>query len=380
MHFFSAAFDSRSTLPIPAPQPARDLRRRNIANALAALVAFFIPLAAKAGVVRYDLEMAQGTVNLSGKKDVNFAITVNGSIPAPTLFFEEGDDAVIVVKNKLKSEVLSVHWHGILLPPEMDGVPYVNTPPISPGESFEFKFRLRQSGTYWYHSHTAAQEQRGVYGAIVIYPKGTRAQAKNDIVAVLSDWTDENPDHVLGNLRKDGDYYQWKKGTVRSYFGALRAGGFKSLLDTEWSRMGAMDLSDVGYDAFLINGKRQDEFRPSGKSAVVRVRIINASASTYFYINAGQRSFKVISADGQSIVPVETKQILIGMAETYDVLVDVSEGTAVELRATAQDGTGFSSLLLGKGEIERAPELPKPDLYMGMGSMNMEHGAVTAAS
>lgn len=339
---------------------------------------FSIVESVKAVEVQYNLEMTQGSVNLSGEKNVDFAIKVNGTIPAPTLYFEEGDDAVIVVKNQLKNENLSVHWHGLLLPPEMDGVPYVNTPPILPGESFEYRFRIRQTGTYWYHSHTGAQEQRGVYGAIVIYPKSTKSKASNETVAVLSDWTDENPEYVLGNLRKDGDYYQWKKKTVRSYYGAFKAGALKSFLDSEWSRMGAMDLSDVGYDAFLINGKRQDNFSTSNKKSLVKVRLINASASTYFYISTGKQPFTVVAADGQNVVPVETKQILIGMAETYDILVQVPDGKSVELRATAQDGTGFSSLILGDGEIERAPDLPKPDLYMNMQIMNMSEENMTS--
>lgn len=327
-----------------------------------------------AKTVRYELTVRNEKVNLSGKKDVDFALTVNGGIPAPTLEFTEGDEAEILVKNEIPKEEVSIHWHGILLPPEEDGVPYINTPPIFPGTSRLFKFKVRQNGTFWYHSHTAVQEQKGVYGAFIIHPKKKAIQYDKDAVVVLSDWSDENADQILRNLRKDGDYYLYKKDSVRSYFGALQAGGLKAHLQNEWSRMGGMDLSDVGYDAFLINGKRDSQLLIAHPGEKVRVRIINAGASSYFYVSMGV-PMQVISADGVDIEPVQAKEVLIGMAETYDILFTVPGHKNYELRATAQDVTGFASGWIGMGEKVKASDKPLPNLYMSM--INMADGAMS---
>lgn len=336
-----------------------------LAAAIGSLMLIF-SFDAWAKTVRYELVAKNTSVNLSGKKNVDFAISINGSIPAPTLEFTEGDDVEIVVKNEVLGEELSIHWHGLLLPPEMDGVPYVTTPPISSGSSFTFRFKLRQQGTYWYHSHTATQEQKGVYGAFIVHPKNITIKADKEAVVVISDWTDENPDQVIRNLRKDGDYYQYKKNSVRSYVDAFHNKGLKSHLANEWTRMGSMDLSDVGYDAFLINGKIDSQLVMAHPGDVVRLRIINASASTYFYISLAGLPMKVVSADGTDINPIEAKEILIGMAETYDVLFTVPENRNYELRATAQDVTGFASAWIGMGTKTPAPNKPKPDPYMSM--------------
>ena len=152
---------------------------------------------AEAKVVEYELVATKESINVSGKKEVDFALLINKQIPAPILEFTEGDIARIKVINKVPGEEISIHWHGLLLDPFMDGVAYVNTPPIHSGESFTFEFPLRQSGTYWYHSHTGVQEQKGIYGAFIIHPKERRIEYDKDLVLVLSDWTDENPDQVL---------------------------------------------------------------------------------------------------------------------------------------------------------------------------------------
>lgn len=170
-----------------------------------------LSFSALAKTVRYELTITKHPVNLSGKKTVDWALSVNGSIPAPALHFTEGDEAEILVKNGLDNEEVSLHWHGVLLPPEEDGVAYVNTPPIFSGKSRLFKFKIRQHGTYWYHSHTAVQEQKGVYGAFIIHPKKEIIKADKELIAVLSDWSDENADQIIKNLRKDGDYYLYKK-------------------------------------------------------------------------------------------------------------------------------------------------------------------------
>lgn len=324
------------------------------------------PWATFAKTVRYELTVAKQPVNLSGKKTVDFSLMVNGSIPAPTLEFTEGDDAEILVKNGLRDEEVSIHWHGILLPPEEDGVAYLNTPPIHPGQSHLFKFRIRQHGTYWYHSHTMVQEQKGVYGALVIHPKKETIKVDKEAVAVISDWSDENADQIIRNLRKDGDYYLYKKDSMRSIGGALRAGRLKTYLSDQWSRMGGMDLSDVGYDAFLINGKRDSQLLQAKPGEKVRLRIINAAASSYFYVSLGNLPMRVISADGIDIQPVVTNELLMGMAETYDVLFTMPEQKNYELRATAQDVTGYASAWIGGGEKVSAATKPKPDLYVPM--------------
>lgn len=345
---------------------------------------------AHAKTVRYELTVENKRLNMSGKKEVDFALTVNGGIPAPTLEFTEGDDAEILVRNKLPNEEVSIHWHGILLPPEEDGVAYVNTPPIFAGKERLFKFKIRQNGTYWYHSHTMVQEQKGVYGAFIIHPKKKAIQYDKDAVLVLSDWSDENADQIIRNLRKDGDYYLFKKDSMRSYFGAVRAGGLKTHLQNEWTRMGGMDLSDVGYDAFLINGKRDSQILTAHPGEKIRLRIINAGASSYFYVSMGL-PMTVISADGVDVKPVQTKEILMGMAETYDVLFTVPEHKNYEIRATVQDVTGFASAWIGMGEKVLAPSKPLPNMYASMdhaghggaampGMDHSAHGATTSSN
>ncbi len=353
-------------------QDERGLRTLKFSLIIAALLFFAFSLASKAfaKTVRYELTVNRQNVNLSGKKEVDFALTVNGGIPAPTLEFTEGDDAEIKVINNTPNEEVSIHWHGILLPPEEDGVAYVNTPPIFPGKSHTFRFKIRQHGTYWYHSHTGVQEQKGVYGALVIHPKKKTIQYDKDVVVVLSDWSDENADQILRNLKKDGDYYLHKKDTVRSWAGAIKAGAVGTYLNNEWTRMGGMDLSDVGYDAFLINGKRDSQLATVHPGDRVRLRIINAGASSYFYVSLGQDPMKVISADGVDIESTYAKEILIGMAETYDVLFTVPEHKNFELRATCQDGTGYASGWIGMGPKVSAPTRPMPNMYAPM-----DHGA-----
>ncbi len=333
---------------------------------LAVFIGF--PTIVLAKTVRYELVVRNEKINLSGKKEVDFALTVNGGIPAPTLEFTEGDDAEILVKNEIPKEEVSIHWHGILLPPEEDGVAYVNTPPIHSGTSRIFKFKIRQNGTYWYHSHTMVQEQKGVYGAFIIHPKNKAFAYDKDAVLVLSDWSDENADQIIRNLRKDGDYYLYKKNSVRSYFGAIGASSLKSHLTNEWIRMGGMDLSDVGYDAFLINGKRDSQLLTAHPGEKIRLRIINAAASSYFYVAMGV-PLQVISADGVDVKPVTANELLMGMAETYDVLFTVPAHKKYEIRVTAQDVTGFATAWIGMGEKVLAPDKPFPNMYA-----TMDHG------
>ena len=316
-------------------------------------------------VVEYDLRIAEQTLRPAGRPVT--ALTINGSLPGPTLRFQEGDVARIRVHNGLRREETSTHWHGLLLPNVQDGVPHVTTPPIRPGATHTFEFVLRHAGTYWYHSHTHLQEQRGVYGAIVVLPRpGTPVAASDrtarDEVLVLSDWTDEPPGEVLRTLARGSEYYLLKRGTAQSWLGALRAGALKDYADREWSKMPPMDVADVAYDAFLINGRREWKV-PGRPGERVRLRLINAAASTYFHVTWSAGPLRIIEADGMPVQPVTVPRLLIGNAETYDVVVTIPRQGAWELRATALDGSGHASAQLGDGPRHPATDPPKPSLY-----------------
>lgn len=331
-----------------------------------------------AKTVKYELNIENKPMNVSGKGAVDFALTVNGGIPAPILEFTEGDEAVITVNNRIANQDASIHWHGILLPNAMDGVPGVTTPAIPAGGSFTYRFPIRQNGTYWYHSHTMLQEQKGIFGAILIHPRKELITVDHDHVVLLNDWIDEDPDQVAANLRKDGDYYLYKKDTVRSYWGALQSGGLGIQLKNEWTRMGGMDLSDVGYDAFLINGRKDSQLVVAHPGERVRLRVINGGASTYFEVSLGGQIFEVVSADGIDIQPIRTKKIRLGMGETYDLIFTVPEHKNYELRATSQDGTGYASTWIGMGDKVPAQAMDPVSLYAEMD--HGAHGADPAAS
>lgn len=316
-----------------------------------------------AKIVEYTLDVTEAQLSPAGKPVR--ALALNGTVPGPTLRFREGEIARIHVRNRLAKEETSTHWHGLLVPNLEDGVPSITTPPIKAGESRTFEFLLKHAGTYWYHSHTGLQEQRGVYGSIVIEPKeGTPARTDlpridREEVVVLSDWTNENPAEVMRTLLRGSEWYAIRKGTAQSLWGARKSGHLRDYLDREKSRLPAMDVSDVAYDAFLINGQpRQTLAARPGET--VRLRIINASAATYFYVSAATGPLTVIAADGVDVVPIQQQRLLVGMAETYDVLVTVPADAlpvSWEVRATAQDNSGHASLFLGEGS---APPRPAP--------------------
>ena len=320
-----------------------------------------------APIVEYSLDIAETMLSPAGKPVR--ALTLNGSAPGPTLRFREGEVARIHVNNRLAKEETSVHWHGLLVPNLEDGVPYITTPPIKAGESRTFEFLLKHSGTYWYHSHTGLQEQRGVYGSIVIEPKaGTPARTDipkidREEVLVLSDWTNENPTEVMRTLLRGSEWYSLRKGTAQSLWGAWRSGHLREYLDREKARLPAMDISDVAYDAFLVNGQvRQSLAARPGET--VRLRVINAAAASYFYLSAATGPLTIIAADGMEVTPIRQNRLLIGMAETYDVLVtipaDAPAGLAWEVRATAQDNSGHASLLLGDAGAADVRPAPAP--------------------
>ena len=316
----------------------------------------------QARVVEYKLTIAEQTRSPAGAPAQ--VLTINGGSPGPALRFREGDVARITVTNGLADDTTSLHWHGVLVPNLEDGVPVVTTPIIAPGKSRTFEFLIRQHGTYWYHSHTGHQEQRGVYGAIVIEPKNPTISTDHDQVVVLGDWTNEHPSEVQRTLLRGSDWYSFRKGTMQSLLGAYQAGKLDEYLSREKALVPPMDLSDVAYDAFLMNGQRSLKL-PGKPGETVRVRLINAGAASYFYLDAASGPLKIVAADGQEVVPFEQKRLLIGPAETYDILLTTpAEGAASELRATAQDGSGSVSAWLGEGSaIKLATPPPAPERY-----------------
>jgi len=319
-----------------------------------------------AETVNYDLTIAQEKVTIEGLSADG--MTVNGNIPGPTLRFREGDMARIHVHNRM-AVATSIHWHGLLVPPNMDGVPYISFPPIEPGTTFTYELPIRQSGTYWYHSHTSLQEQRGVYGAIVIEPRHLPQRADSDHVILLSDWTTEDPHAVLRTLKRGSEWYAIEKGSGQSILGAARVGLLGDYFSRELQRMPPMDIADVAYDYFLANGQPETAINAAG-GETVRLRIINGSATTYFHVEYAGGVMSVVSADGLEVQPVAVRRLLIGVAETYDVLIDLPHDGAYELRATAHDASGYTSVWLGSGQKLAAPDLPNPNLYQ-----NMHHGS-----
>lgn len=331
---------------------------------LLALSAFAITRAAGA-TVEYRLTIDEKVVNFTGKP--RQAIAVNGSIPAPTLTFREGDLARIHVTNAMKVES-SIHWHGMLLPNRMDGVPFITYPPIKPGATFTYEFRIRQRGTYWYHSHTALQEQKGLYGALVILPRKGGVSGERDRAVVLSDWTDESPHEVLRWLKRGSEWPALQRGNAQTMFGAMRVGKLGDFWKRELLRMPPMDLADIAYDRFLANGEPEHRIAAKPRESV-RVRIVDGSASTFFYLQFAGGPLTIVSADGQDVVPVKKDRVLIGVAETYDVLVRTPGPGAYELRATAQDGSAWTSIWIGVGERHPAPNVPPANLYNSMGEL-----------
>ena len=320
--------------------------------------------------VRYDLYVKDTLVNFSGKPAR--AIATNGKLQAPTLYFKEGDTAEIYLHNQLK-ENTGLHWHGVILPNEMDGVPYLTTKEVKPGETHLYKFRISQNGTYWYHSHEGTQEQIGMNGILVFQKRDGQPDKKfdADIPVLLGEWTDENPKQIMRRLHMDqGDYWSVKKGTVQSYSEAAKVGHFGTKLLNEWKRMEAMDVSDVYYNNFLINGKISSDYKNLKAGDKVHLRVVNGGSSSYFWLNYGGGKFTVIGNDGNEVEPVEVDRLIVGVSETYDIVVTIPENKSFEFRATSEDRQGHASLYLGDGEKIGAPNLPKLMLFEGMKMMN----------
>jgi FtsP/CotA-like multicopper oxidase with cupredoxin domain len=315
--------------------------------------------------VRYDLHVTDTVVNYTGKSRKGIAI--NGRIPAPTLEFTEGDTAEIYVHNHMHHET-SIHWHGLILPNEQDGVPYLTTAPALPHATHLYKFPIKQSGTYWYHSHTMLQEQIGMYGAFIIHR--INEVTSNQHTVLLTDWSDENPQQIERSLHNATDWYGIRKRATQNYWQALKEGYLRTKFTNEFKRMHAMDVSDVYYERFLVNGYVEEDtrFKPGER---IRLRVINGSSSTYFWLTYGGGKITVIASDGEDIEPVEVDRLIVGVSETYDLLVHVpEEGVAHEFLATSEDRIGRASVWLGAGRKKLADPLGTLKYFEGMKMMN----------
>ena len=325
-------------------------------------------------VVRYDLYVTDTLVNYTGKS--KRAIAVNGQIPMPTLTFTEGDTAEIYVHNRLK-ESTSLHWHGVFVPNKEDGVPFLTQMPIEPNTTHVYRFPIIQNGTHWYHSHSGLQEQVGMYGSLILKKRDddpTFRKGIDDLPTVpiiLSEWTDYKPENIHRMLHNASDWFAIKKGTTQSYVEAIQAGHFKTKLTNEWKRMLAMDVSDIYYDKFLINGKNESQLSQFKRGDKVRLRISNAGASSYFWLTYAGGKITVVANDGNDVVPVEVDRLIVGVSETYDVIVNIpTENTSYEFVATAEDRTKSASIYIGSGRKQLISPLPKLKYFEGMKMMN----------
>lgn len=344
----------------------------------------------------FNLTIAETQVNFTGKS--RMATTVNGSIPAPTLRWRKGDTVTIRVTNRL-AEYTSIHWHGILLPFQMDGVPGISFKGIAPGETFTYSFKVSQTGTYWYHSHSGMQEQTGLYGAIIIDPAETDPiRADRDYVVQLSDWTDEDPMRILTKLKIQNGYYNFNQPTVSDFFRDVTNEGLSAAFGKRqmWNqmRMNPTDLADVSAHTYtyLMNGTTPNGnwtglFRPGER---VRLRFINSAAMTFFDIRIPGLEMTVVQADGQDIEPVTVDEIRIGVAETYDVVITPMDETYT-IFAQSMDRTGFTrgTLATRAGLEATVPVVDQPEwltmteMMGAMGTMkdqpmtSMNHGEMS---
>lgn len=325
-------------------------------------------------VVRYDLYVRDTLVNFSGKS--RRAIAVNGQIPMPTLTFTEGDTAEIYVHNELDEET-SLHWHGLFLPNKEDGVPNLTQMPIKPHSTYKYSFPIRQHGTHWYHSHSGLQEQIGMYGSFVMNKRNSDPNFREGIddlptiPIVLSEWTDIKPENVHRMLHNASDWFAIKKGTTQSYAEAIKQGYFKTKIVNEWKRMNAMDVSDVYYEKFLINGKNESQLSQFKAGDRVRLRVSNGGASSNFWLTYAGGKITVVASDGNDVEPVEVDRLLIAVSETYDVIVTIpAENTSYEFLATPEDRTKSASVYIGNGIKQLISPLPKLKYFEGMQMMN----------
>ncbi|AZL74767.1 copper resistance system multicopper oxidase [Pseudomonas oryziphila] len=330
---------------------------------------------------QFELFIGQTPVNITGKPRT--ALTINGSLPGPQLRWREGDTVTLRVRNHLDQDT-SIHWHGIILPANMDGVPGLSFAGIEPGGDYLYQFTLKQSGTYWYHSHSGLQEQAGVYGAIVIEPREPEPhQYQRDHVLLLSDWSDQAPQALMATLKKQSDAFNYNKRTVGDFIDDVADKGFANAVDNRWAwakmRMSPTDLADISAASYtyLLNGQPPDGnftclFQPG---ETVRLRLINASAMTYFDFRIPGLKLTVIAADGLPVTPVTVDELRIAVAETYDVLVTVGDLPAYTLYAQSMDRTGYARGTLARAAGLQAP-VPAPDPRPVLTMDDMGHGGM----
>ncbi len=370
--------------PKTFPGSARFMRERTIAILGAALL-WVASGTAPAFAGNYQLAVSTAKVEIGGRAVEK--MTINGGVPGPTLRLREGEDATITVTNNT-GETTSVHWHGILLPGMMDGVPGFNGfKGIAPGTSYTYTFKIRQSGTYWYHSHSGTQDQ-SVLGAIVIDPaKPSPFRADRDYVVLLGDATPEDSDRVLRNLKADSGYYNYNKRTLVDFFGDVEKQGLgaalKDRLDWGAMRMDPTDLADVTGYSFLVNGKtvERNETFLFGKGERVRLRLINGSAMTLFDVRIPGLKMTVVAADGNDVNPVPVDEIRMGVAERYDVIVEPKDERAYTFVAEPIDRTGYARATLATAEWQEGP-VPerRPRALLSMADMGMAHAGHDMAS
>ena len=332
---------------------------------------------------RFDLEIGQTPLRIGGQ--AGNAVTVNGTLPAPILRWREGEEVTLRVRNAL-AQTSSIHWHGILLPANMDGVPGLSFHGIAPGGDYLYRFKVKQNGTYWYHSHSSLQEQAGLYGALIIDPAQPEPfQYERDYVILLSDWTGMDPYKLFARLKKRPDYDNLYKRTVGDFFQDVRERGLSATLADRkaWGemRMSPTDLADVNGNtyAYLANGRTHDDawtglFTPGER---IRLRFVNAAAMSFFDVRIPGLKFTVVTADGQPVQPVEVEEFRIAPAETYDVIVQPTEDAAYSVFAQSLDRSGFALATLAPRPGMRAavPALDKRAILtmedMGHGSHDM---------
>ncbi|AZD85888.1 copper resistance system multicopper oxidase [Pseudomonas chlororaphis] len=332
---------------------------------------------------QFDLFIGESQVNYSGTSRT--AMTINGGLPGPLLRWREGDTVTIRVRNRLKEDT-SIHWHGLILPANMDGVPGLSFHGIAPDGLYEYRFKVRQNGTYWYHSHSGLQEQAGVYGPLVIEAREPEPfQYDRDYVVMLSDWSDEAPERLMHILKKQPGYYNFHKRTVGDFIEDVSRDGWAATLADRkmWAqmKMTPTDLADVsGYTyTYLINGQSPGGnwtglFKPGEK---LRLRLINGSAMSYFDLRIPGLKMTVVAADGQYVQPVSVDELRIAVAETYDVLVEPGSQEAYTLFAQAMDRSGYARGTLSQRPGLSAPVPPlDPRPLISMADMGMDHGSM----
>lgn len=340
----------------------------------------------------WDLTIAETPFSVDGRRAA--ATTVNGGIPGPLLRFREGEAVTLNVANRL-NDGASLHWHGLLLPNDQDGVPGVTFGGIRPGETFTYRFPVRQSGTYWYHSHSRFQEQTGVYGPIIIDPAEADPVAYDrEFIVLLSDWTFEDPERIFDKLKKHPDYYNFHRQTFGDFLSDAREKGLGAAMEERrmWAQMRMMrtDIADVSGATYtyLMNGLGPEAnwtglFKPGER---VRLRIINGSAMSYFDVRIPGLPMTVVATDGQNVEPVETEEFRIAVAETYDVIVQPRENRAYTLFAESMDRSGFARGTLTPRKGMQADIPPRREAHvltmqdMGMNHESMDHGAMTGAA